>query len=130
MKFIKFNVNEEEKINEFLKENEDKIDGSGIRMVGDSVCILYSPISKEESFKKSLIAGLEQEIFKCQSTIAIHAQKEELYRDEVLRSDEDRVKLLKDLILNSANQQRDARLEIKFFKETIERINSGDLELE
>ncbi len=128
MKYIQFISTDEKGINDFISKHETKIAENGVRMIGDKVCILYSDTSQEEYLKTLCIQSLENLIAQSYVALVGEVQKEFLWLHKKLAAkDAASTKAATDLQKDSKDKQEFLKLEISFYRSTIEEIKSGKI---
>lgn len=137
MRYIQFGIDEVEKINDFLKENGDKIDGNGVRMTKDNVCILYSELDEKEYIKKAIIAYIKESIVKFQSQIATEKIAEMKFQDASIKKGEkegakggSNGPSYAKLAENAKNNQESLAADIHYSKELVRQLESGEFSLD
>lgn len=125
MKYINFKADEVKKINDFLVKYGDRIAETGIRMVNDRVCFLYSDESPEEYIKNVLIQSLKSAIIDLSVKIASSKSKELLFRKRATTTESG--DKYAELVVNETNQQSQLQEELNIEKDTLALIEAGEL---
>ena len=60
LKYKSFKVDQDEAINDFIKENEQGIAPDSMTFIEGRVCFLYSTASEAEMIRENLISGIKQ----------------------------------------------------------------------
>lgn len=125
MKYIKFNSDAVKEINKFLAEYGDRVADTGIRMVNNSVCFLYSDETPDEYVKNVLIQSIKSAIVDLEVKIASSKSKELLFRKRATTTPSG--DKYAELVVNETNQQSQLQEELNIEKDTLALIEAGEL---
>lgn len=120
MQYASFKIEDEKKINDFLKKNSEKIGSDGVLFSKDRISFIYSDMTKEQEEQKAVEGAIRGFIGQRLSEIMGHEVDENYYRGLSLKGEKTAGR-----VVDSANMKMNVFAQVRYARELLKQVQDG-----